>query len=128
MAREVSRLPGKEVHVYRTEDPMRLERLTEKLERVYGRGLNDGALDAATADSRRLTELLFNLKYHSGLDGRSVYVLEYYLNFLSVPERFEVLRQASEAAEFSAAPVDFLPVRVQNGIILFQTRPRARKR
>lgn len=120
MAREVSRLPGKEVHVYRTEDPMRLERLTEKLERVYGRGLDDGALDAATADSRRLTELLFNLKYHSGLDGRSVYVLEYYLNFLSVPERFEVLRQASEAAEFSAAPVDFLPVRVQSGAGIYR--------
>ena len=120
MAREVSRLSGKEVHVYRTEDPMRLERLIEKLERVYGRSLDDGALEAATAEARRLTELLFNLKYHSGLDGRSVYVLEYYLNFLSMPKRFEVLRQASEAVEFSAAPVDFLPVRVQSGAGIYR--------
>ena len=51
MAREVSRLPGREVHVYRTENPMRLERLAETLERVYGRRLDDGALDAATAES-----------------------------------------------------------------------------
>lgn len=120
MAREVSRLPGREVHVYRTEDPMRLERLTETLERVYGRRLDDGALDAATAESRRLTGLLFDLKYHSGLDGRSVYILEYYLNFLPVPERLEVLRRASEAAEFSAAPVDFLPVRVQSGAGIYR--------
>lgn len=120
MAREVSRLPGREVHVYRTEDPMRLERLTETLERVYGRRIDDGALDAATAESRRLTGLLFDLKYHSGLDGRSVYILEYYLNFLPVPERLEVLRRASETAEFSAAPVDFLPVRVQSGAGIYR--------
>lgn len=120
MAREMAHLPDKEVYVYRTEDPMKLEYLTERLERVYGRGLDDGALDAAIAESKRLAALLARLKYHSDLDGRSVYVLEYYLQFLPVPERFEALRQVSETAHFSEAPVDFLPVRVQSGAGIYR--------
>lgn len=120
MAREIAGLSDREVHVYRVEDPMRMERLIERLEHVYGRGFDEDALNAAIDESRQLTALAARLKYHSDLDGRSVYVLEYYLNFLSVPERFEVLRRASRTAAFSEEPIDFLPVRVQSGAGIYR--------
>ena len=110
----------KEVYLYQTEDPLKLERLTGKLERVYGRRLDEDTLNAAIVESKRLAAMLARLKYHSDLDGRSVYILEYYLNFLPLPERSGVLRQVSEAVHFSDKPVAFLPVRVQSGAGMYR--------
>ena len=123
MAKEIQALTGhigKDVCVYRAGEPGEFDSLVNKLEEVYGRSLTNGALEAARSEIAELASLLRRLKYHSDLTGLQVYILEYYLNFLPMAERLRVLREVSEAAAFSEAPVPFTPVRVQSGAGIYR--------
>ena len=115
MAREMARLTGKDVYIYHGSDSERIERLTAKLEAVYGRHIERNALAAARAGRERCAALLHRLKTYSELSGLQIYILEYYLNFLTVSERMDILCEVTETVKFSDTPGEFIPVRIQSG-------------
>ena len=120
MAERISALPDKDVHIYRTAAPKKDKHLTAKLEEVYGRRLDEGALSSAEAKMNECSALLAKLKSYSDLSGLQVYILEYYLNFLALGERVKILHEVCEGVSFSREPSDFVPICVQSGAGIYR--------
>ena len=123
MAREMESLKTlirKDVYIYRAGNSGEPERLTNKLEAVYGRRLTDESRETARSEAAAFDALLHCMKYHSSLTGLQVYILEYYLNFLPMTERLRIFREIAEGVTLSRKPVKFTPVRVQSGAGIYR--------
>ncbi len=120
MAEKMSRIDGKDVYIYNIFESDRDERLISRLKDVYGRAVDDETLKIVNKELDKCDAILRRLKYYSNLSGNKIYILEYYLNFLSLSERLSILQDVSSGAVFSENPVKFVPVRVQSGAGIYR--------
>lgn len=127
MAEKLSELREKDVYVYRLNEPGNIQGLRDKLENVYSRRFDEKMSDAAAVKMKEISALLSRLRDHSGLSGSQVYILEYYLKFLPLGERLDILREVSENVGSSDEPVEFLPIRVQSGAGIYRQIDRLMK-
>ena len=127
MAEKMSELREKDIYIYRLSEPDRIRKLKDKLENVYCRRFDEKSLDDTVVITKEISELLYRLKFYSDLNGLEIYILEYYLNFLPLDERLNILREVSESAEFSEKPITFRSVRVQSGAGIYRQIDRMMK-
>ena len=123
----MSELREKDIYIYRLSEPDRIRKLKDKLENVYCRRFDEKSLDDTVVITKEISELLYRLKFYSDLNGLEIYILEYYLNFLPLDERLNILREVSESAEFSEKPITFRSVRVQSGAGIYRQIDRMMK-
>ena len=114
MTREIMKL-DKNIYIYESESE-----LVKKLFQVYNRELDSEKLRTAQESLRRIQELITRIKFHSDLTGLQVYILEFYLNFLELNERINILQELSEHVNFSESEINYLPVRVQSGAGIYK--------
>ena len=116
MTREILKL-DKDVYLYESEPA-----LTAKLQQVYNKQLNPVKLQETREKLQVIAELMNRIKFHSDLTGLRVYILEYYLEFVSLDERINILQELSNSGQikFSQHEVNYIPVRVQSGAGIYR--------
>ncbi|MBQ6773850.1 MAG: 2-hydroxyacyl-CoA dehydratase [Synergistaceae bacterium] len=116
MTREIMKL-DKNIYIYESESE-----LVKKLSQVYHRELDSEKLRTAQESLQKIAELITRIKYYSDLTGLQVYILEFYLNFLELNERINILQELSNQIQinFSDHEINYVPVRVQSGAGIYK--------
>lgn len=116
MTRELLKM-DKDVYLYESEPA-----LTEKLHQVYNKQLDPGKLQEAREKLQVIAKLMDRIKFHSDLTGLRVYILEYYLEFVSLDERINILQELSDSGEikFSQHEANYLTVKIQSGAGIYR--------
>ena len=101
------------IYVYDFDD----SKLISKLENTYSRSFKQKSFIKIQLET--INNLLEQLKYHSDLTGLQVFILEYYLKFLSLDEQINILNEVSQHVKFQEK-LDFLPVKIQFGAGIYR--------
>ena len=116
MTREIMKL-DKNIYIYESESE-----LVKKLLQVYHRELDFDSekLQVTREKLLKIHDLIKRIKYYSDLTGLQVYILEFYLNFLGLDERINILQELSEQINFSEREVNYIPVKVQSSAGIYR--------
>ena len=114
MTHEIMKL-DKNIYIYESESG-----LVKKLLQVYHRKPDSEKLRLTREKLLKIHDLMTRIKYYSDLTGLQVYILEFYLNFLGLNERINILQELSEQINFSEREINYIPVRVQSGAGIYR--------
>lgn len=92
-------------------------KLISKLENTYSRSFKQKSFVKIQLET--INHLVKKLKYHSDLTGLQVFILEYYLKFLSLEEQINILNEVSKHVKFYEK-LDFLTVKIQYGAGIYR--------
>jgi len=101
MTREILKL-DKDIYVYESESG-----LVKRLSQVYNRELDSYKLQETQEKLHRISQLIALIKDHLDLTGLQGYILEYYLEFLSLDERINALQELADSDSLCAGQIDF---------------------